>query len=528
MEELSISEEDDDIVINIDDEVRAQATNVPDLTLCTSSHITVSVHDFKSLAPETYLIDSIIDFSLEHHHANMPLEKQEDVLILHSQFYVSLSNKSQKQTDILAAKSKYSYLWQDNGPKVVLVPVCKGKHWFLLVAVLKVKPLLLVLNSIDNYETMAAARVRDFLVKCRKEKGEAMQIIHPDVPLQPNGYDCGLFVITYGEKVMDNVDNFINMIFGDDGKLKYFGLVDWFPSTIVSRKREQVAALITEVTEVQGRSSNVPHINFNEGKSCQKIEPMEVATNTRETCPWCLAQISQFGIHLQNNYVCQKSLYDQIRKKHIFMNNTIKDIGWYLNMCTAPGCQVPVKLYTYLKPHLKKNTPCENYYKADGEHLNQAFKNRRQKKGFNKLVKTEDWYFKLLLDKYCKEMAAIRQIKCVICQIQFSTIKNLSKFPIESNNTVPGKYSIHMYGLIEMDGQKVINKKFMWQKMFWWCNMCKNYCNNPDNQEKSRVDVLKKSMRELRNDMDKSGNHLLVKEVRTFSWECQMSKMSYF
>ena len=117
-------------------------------------------------------------------------------------------------------------------------------------------------------------------------------------------------------------------------------------------------------------------------------------------------------------------------------------------------------------------------------------------------------------------MTAIRQIKCVVCQTQFSTLKNLSLFPVESNTTVPDKYSIHMHGLIEMDGQKVIHKKFMWQKMFWWCNMCKKYCNNPDNQEKSRVDVLKKSMRELRNDMDKSGNHILEKDVRLFSWEC--------
>ena len=46
-------------------------------------------------------------------------------------------------------------LWEDNGPEIVILPVCRNGHWVTLVALLSVDPSLFVLNSHGGSHTEA-------------------------------------------------------------------------------------------------------------------------------------------------------------------------------------------------------------------------------------------------------------------------------------------------------------------------------------------------------------------------------------
>ena len=73
-----------------------------------------------------------------------------------------------------------------------------------------------------------------------------MGLIEPVKPEQKNGYDCGIFLLTYIEKVFDNLHEFVGT---KDMTPKF--LSSWFTMGEISCKRKEIKATIFELSKVQ-------------------------------------------------------------------------------------------------------------------------------------------------------------------------------------------------------------------------------------------------------------------------------------
>ena len=172
--------------------------------------------------------------------------------------------------------------------KLVIIPVCTGTHWYLILAIrpgdilvgfyvyLQHKlplyffsqgngflgaPFFILLDSLPdpNGRSEAIQNIRGYLSQEWYEKiakgGSAelteftekeMKLIEPVKPEQKNGYDCGIYLLTYIEKVFDNMHEFV----GSKGMTPK-NLSSWFTMDEISFKRKEIKATIFELSKVQ-------------------------------------------------------------------------------------------------------------------------------------------------------------------------------------------------------------------------------------------------------------------------------------
>ena len=276
--------------INIEDsDENANYTTTEEEKLCElhdvkDGTIKVFIHDYLTLKPEVYINDVIIDFKLRHYQHVMSQEKQQqDVFILLSSFYEALTREAglpehRKSHARLQVSTRSAKLGQQGGSQAVLLPVCKDDHWFLLVALISTTPSILVLDSMGGNQDKAACLFRDFLcVEMRNVLvNKSIPIIHRKVPTQQNGFDCGLFVLSYAERVIEDLKSFVLEARSKDG------LSSWFSAIQVNNKREEVAALIRKLSieQAEDRIPVIPEIEFEMTDSMAKVE--EVSTVLRE------------------------------------------------------------------------------------------------------------------------------------------------------------------------------------------------------------------------------------------------------
>lgn len=119
------------------------------------------------------------------------------------------------------------------------------------------------------------ATLRDYLkVEYKKKFGQDREFSKdivkgavPKVPQQNNFTDCGLYVLQYVESFFQDPLHDFNL------PLKY--LQDWFPEEIVSRKRQELAALIRTLMEEQGINvdeTELPTLQFTNGTQMVSID----------------------------------------------------------------------------------------------------------------------------------------------------------------------------------------------------------------------------------------------------------------
>ena len=68
-------------------------------------------------------------------------------------------HSTSERTNDYASWVKNVRLWEDNGPEIVILPVCRNGHWVTLVALLSVDPSLFVLDSLGGSHTEAREAV---------------------------------------------------------------------------------------------------------------------------------------------------------------------------------------------------------------------------------------------------------------------------------------------------------------------------------------------------------------------------------
>ena len=124
-------------------------------------------------------------------------------------------------------------------------------------------PFLYLFDSFPGSRTEAIENIRDYLsqewyekkvkleaYRRKKFSADEMALIEPVKPEQDNGYDCGLFLLTYTEKIFDDIQMFIR------GKTEApKNLATWFPIEMISHQRKIIKSTILELAEKQNPSN---------------------------------------------------------------------------------------------------------------------------------------------------------------------------------------------------------------------------------------------------------------------------------
>ena len=109
-------------------------------------------------------------------------------------------------------------------------------------------PFLMILDSLSGTHSTASNKIRSYLQFEHLEKKtfpltfgrDKMDEKHPEIPLQPNSNDCGVFLLHYVELIFKNVSQFIGAKIPDLSK--------WFAEREILYKRYDIACLIRDLS----------------------------------------------------------------------------------------------------------------------------------------------------------------------------------------------------------------------------------------------------------------------------------------
>ena len=225
----------------------------------------VHVRDLKTLNDNVYINDIIINFYLQY--LTKLFEKsQRSFYIFNTYFFPILSMGNSidlnvpyvpSGTTIPKMKRKLNLL----SYQYLIVPIFGGNHWSLSVIVYPDRirnisnenyPVIVYLDSYYTFMHPCATILQKFLYYLvdemktvsieYKEKISYIRKIRPEVPMQPNGTDCGVFMLHYIEKLLTNPSYLEDHI-----KDMNFNMKDWFNPVEACNKRKALKDLLTKI-----------------------------------------------------------------------------------------------------------------------------------------------------------------------------------------------------------------------------------------------------------------------------------------
>jgi len=249
--------------------------------------ICVRLPDFLTLAEGTFLNDIIIDFYLSYLFGEkLNKSRRDNIHIFSSHFFKRLS-VDPVEGSMMANLEKMSILslvqirhmrvqnWTKSTnlaeKKLVIFPICKNSHWFLVLAVLTTKKyLLVVMDSLGGDNKEDVNLIKEYLIielnTQRQNKNlqpESMRVVRPSLPQQDNFTDCGVFLLHYVEKILERPELFFS--FEDED------LSNLFTKSEVDRKRSSVARLIRQLSEEQTLSGEAADLPYLFGEDAEEI-----------------------------------------------------------------------------------------------------------------------------------------------------------------------------------------------------------------------------------------------------------------
>jgi Ulp1 family protease len=239
----------------------------------------ITYFDYNSLKGTNYVDSGIVFFFLKMLQERFSMEGR-DFNIIDSYFYTKLTADGENgEPDLPLYTYKSIKKWAgvnlyDN--QFCLYPIFKDKHWSLIVVwglehIANIftnltgadYPSVIYLDSLytDDYipgELFKKYIIYDYAMKNNlfQDEDDLVDFITnnhrkiktyiPDVPKQDNFHDCGIYLLTYAELILDNPDVVIN-------KLIENRLNDWFGTEIIDNKRKIIRKLIRDIrTNGQG------------------------------------------------------------------------------------------------------------------------------------------------------------------------------------------------------------------------------------------------------------------------------------
>ena len=227
--------------------------------------ISICPEDYLRLRHGAYLNNFLVDFG------SLALLSQADPAILPrvhtcgSQLFLLLSGQRLKSGSITDIKEQQEalplperrhkrvaiFLNRANllGREVVLFPCCADvqQHWFLVAVLLGSDPRVVVLDSLGGRQDSAANLIKELMEvehAVRGVQGPAFTVSHVTVPQQPDGFNCGMYVLLYTQRILADIEEF-------SARARQDTLTDWFTTSACSGLRTHWSKVIQEMTRQQ-------------------------------------------------------------------------------------------------------------------------------------------------------------------------------------------------------------------------------------------------------------------------------------
>merc|ERR1719318_1914137 len=238
-----------------------------------SGGVRITIPDYQTLNTATFLNDVIVDFYLDYLvREKMSAQLEGKVFIFSSYFFKRLTaDPAEGSTMAIVERDSKLSLAQKRHRRVlnwtksiklsqqnlVIFPICKDSHWFLVTAVMtRDRSFLVVMDSLGGENREVVDLIKEYLViELNMEEGNTnveemkqMEVVRSCLPQQDNYTDCGLYLLHYVEKMLERPQDILCL---DED------LSTWFPKSEVAGKRSSLALLIKQIAEDQAVSDQI-------------------------------------------------------------------------------------------------------------------------------------------------------------------------------------------------------------------------------------------------------------------------------
>ena len=232
--------------------------------LCTYHGIDVRVLDFKDAQPGGWFSDTLIDFYAHFLH---------DTTItaggVLQNFLVCTSSLYTKWLQTRTFESVRTWMKRDClAHRFWLVPICEASHWQLLAIVrpsedtcrlLLFDSMALNPHNADSIEAFAHSMIRGTR-NLPHLQWHHPSILNCQVPRQPNGFDCGVYVLKFLQLILNADEAFLLMLETPPGNP--LPLLQWFVHSDIQQMRLDV------IHQILVRGSSVTDDSWNNKVAC--------------------------------------------------------------------------------------------------------------------------------------------------------------------------------------------------------------------------------------------------------------------
>ncbi|XP_052189252.1 probable ubiquitin-like-specific protease 2B isoform X2 [Diospyros lotus] len=275
--------------------------------------VSISKSDVDLLLPDTFVNDTIIDFYIKYLTNELRLEERQRFHFFNSFFFRKLIDLDKDPSSAFNSGAAFLRVrkWTRKvnlfEKDYIFIPVNFNFHWSLIVIChpgevtnfqdeddkksLKV-PCILHMDSIKGTHTGLKRPVQSYLWEEWKEKHKGtsediaskffnLRFIPLELPQQQNSFDCGLFLLHYVERFLEEAPFNFNPF--KITKFCNFLSAEWFPPAEPSFKRVHIQRLICKILASENSQPS------SSGKPCASNYPSD---NENETCVEVVAQTS--------------------------------------------------------------------------------------------------------------------------------------------------------------------------------------------------------------------------------------------
>ena len=201
--------------------------------------------DLACLRPRAFITNDIVDFRLRFLQPDGPAGQT--VWLMTNSHAQQLH--SWRVCPTLRQQVEAARVFQEGGSQIIVMAWCENSHYFGVVGVCGIQPVIYVLESIGSYgEPKGAGILGTFMNEMRtlmKLPPADVPIQTPDVPRQPQGSnDCGVYMLESSRKIVDDPDMFI-----ERAQLNQLG--NWYPASTVTNRRSELVKLLDKLAQEQ-------------------------------------------------------------------------------------------------------------------------------------------------------------------------------------------------------------------------------------------------------------------------------------
>ncbi|KAF3334345.1 putative ubiquitin-like-specific protease 2B isoform X4 [Carex littledalei] len=235
--------------------------------------VSISKRDVDLLLPETFINDTIIDFYIKYLSNRIPDNRKRRLHFFNSFFFRKLADLDKdpgKTTEGRAAflrVRKWTRKFNIFDKDFIFIPVNFNLHWSLLVIchpgeIVELRsdvmespkvPCILHMDSLKGSHGGLKNIIQSYLLEEWKERHPEstednsskflnLRFVSLELPQQENSFDCGLFLLHYVERFLDDAPTELNPFMIT--KYSSFLTPEWFPPSEASFKRSIIRMLI--------------------------------------------------------------------------------------------------------------------------------------------------------------------------------------------------------------------------------------------------------------------------------------------